>query len=75
MAASSPYDDLELLTLAYTDAMTRDVDVSDSLFERLAGLLDPKTIVELTATIAAYNMVSRFLVALRIGMEPAAHAS
>ncbi len=73
-AASPPYDDLERLTLAYTDAMTRDVDVSDSLFERLAGSLDPKTIVELTATIAAYNMVSRFLVALRIGMEPAAHA-
>ena len=73
-AASPPYDDLERLTLAYTDAMTRDVDVSDSLFERLAGHLDTNTIVELTATIAAYNMVSRFLVALRIGMEPAAHA-
>ena len=29
---------------------------------------------ELVATVAAYNMVSRFLVALRIGMEPAAHA-
>ena len=73
-AASPPYDDLERLTLAYTDAMTRDVDVSDSLFQRLAGHLDTKTIVELTATVAAYNMVSRFLVALRIGMEPAAHA-
>ena len=69
--ASPPYDDLERLTLAYTDAMTRDIDVSDTLFERLAGRLDAKTIVELTATIAAYNMVSRFLVALRISLEPA----
>ena len=69
--ASPPYDDLEWLTLAYTDAMTRDIEVSDTLFERLAGRLDAKTIVELTATIAAYNMVSRFLVALRISLEPA----
>jgi len=69
--ASPPYDDLERLTLAYTDAMTRDIDVSDTLFERLAGRLDAKTIVELTATIAAYNMVSRFLVALQISLEPA----
>ena len=51
--------------------MTRDIEVSDTLFERLAGRLDAKTIVELTATIAAYNMVSRFLVALRISLEPA----
>src|SRR5437762_2318187 len=73
-AASPPYDDVERLTLAYADAMTHDIAVSDSLFERLARQFDPKTIVELTATIAAYNMVSRFLVALRIGMEPAARA-
>ncbi|HEY3178057.1 MAG TPA: carboxymuconolactone decarboxylase family protein [Casimicrobiaceae bacterium] len=71
--ASPPYDDLERLILAYTDAMTRDIDVSDSLFERLSDCLDAKTIVELTATIAAYNMVSRFLVALRIGMERTQH--
>ena len=72
--ASPPYDDLERLALAYTDAMTHDIDVSDSLFERLVRYFDPKSIVELTATIAAYNMVSRFLVALRIGTEPPARA-
>jgi 4-carboxymuconolactone decarboxylase len=69
--ASPPYDDLERLTLAYTDAMTDDIEVSDTLFECLALRFDAKNIVELTATIAAYNMVSRFLVALRIGVEPA----
>ena len=69
--ASPPYDELERLTLAYTDAMTHDIDVSDTLFECLARRFDATTIVELTATIAAYNMVSRFLVALRIGLEPA----
>ena len=69
--ASPPFDDLEQLMLAYTDAVTHDIDVSDSLFEHLARRFDAKAIVELTATIAAYNMVSRFLVALRIGLEPA----
>ena len=69
--ASPPYDDLEQLTLAYTDAMTHDIDVSDTLFDCLALRFDATAIVELTATIAAYNMVSRFLVALRIGLEPA----
>ena len=72
---SSTYDELEQVVLAYTDAMTRHVDVPDDLFERLAQRFDVMTIVELTATIAAYNMVSRFLVALRIGMEHAGHAA
>ena len=72
---SSTYDELEHVVLAYTDAMTRHVDVPDDLFERLAQRFDVMTIVELTATIAAYNMVSRFLVALRIGMEHPGHAA
>jgi 4-carboxymuconolactone decarboxylase len=56
------------LALRYTDAMTRDVVVPDELFERLRERFDDRGIVELTATVAAYNLVSRFLVALRIGV-------
>jgi 4-carboxymuconolactone decarboxylase len=56
----------EALLVAITDAMTRDIDVPDALFERLRGHFDDQGIVEVIATIAAYNMVSRFLVALRI---------
>ncbi|KAL2004752.1 hypothetical protein VTN00DRAFT_3280 [Thermoascus crustaceus] len=56
--------------LAYTDCMTRDIHVSDAVFNRLkekeVGLGD-REVVELTATIAAYNCVSRFLVALDVG--------
>ena len=52
------------VVLAYTDVMTRQVAVPDAVFKALAGHLDERQIVELTATIAAYNMVSRFLVAL-----------
>jgi 4-carboxymuconolactone decarboxylase len=58
---------LESAVLALTDAMTRDVQVSDALFEPLRPHFDARALVELVATVAAYNMVSRFLEALRIG--------
>ncbi|QNP76154.1 carboxymuconolactone decarboxylase family protein [Streptomyces roseirectus] len=53
--------------LAYTDAMTRAVDVPDEVFDRLRSHFDDRRIVELTAVIATYNLVSRFLVALHVG--------
>jgi 4-carboxymuconolactone decarboxylase len=53
--------------VAYTDAVTRDVHVPDELFDEVRTLLGERSTVELTATIAAYNMVSRFLVALEVG--------
>ncbi len=56
----------ERLVLALTDAMTRAVVVPDDVFEPLRARYDAKVLVELVATVAAYNMVSRFLVALRI---------
>ncbi|MGC9667567.1 carboxymuconolactone decarboxylase family protein [Planosporangium sp. 12N6] len=52
--------------LAYTDAMTRDVEVPDALFDVLGEHFDQRQIVELTATVGAYNLVSRFLVAMQI---------
>jgi 4-carboxymuconolactone decarboxylase len=55
------------LAVAYTDAMTRDVRVPDALFAQVHDLLGERATVELTATVAAYNMVSRFLVALEVG--------
>ena len=58
------------VVLRYADAMTRSVKVEDGLFEEVKGLgLDSKEIVELTATVASYNMVSRFLVALNVGEQ------
>ncbi|WP_324275535.1 carboxymuconolactone decarboxylase family protein [Blastococcus brunescens] len=65
--------DLAVLTseqrcvVAYTDAMTRGLRVPDALFAEVRELLGERATVELTATVAAYNMVSRFLVALEIG--------
>ena len=59
--------------LAYTDAMTRDIHVSDAVFEALRGHFNQREIVELTATIGGYNLVSRFLEALAVDPE-SAHA-
>lgn len=55
------------VVLVYTDQMTIGVEVSDAVMEALKGVLGEKQVVELTATIAAYNCVSRFLVALDVG--------
>ena len=62
-----PFGVVERAVLALADAMTRDVQVPDRLFEPIARHFDVRAVTELVATIAAYNMVSRFLEALRIG--------
>ncbi|KAL2215111.1 putative 4-carboxymuconolactone decarboxylase [Thermoascus aurantiacus ATCC 26904] len=61
--------DVQAAVLAYTDQMTKNVNVDEEVFNRLksvAGLND-REVVELTAAVAAYNCVSRFLVALDVG--------
>ncbi len=60
------YSDLEQAVLAYTDAMTLHVQVPEATYQAVAQHVDPQSIVEVTATIATYNMVSRFLEALQI---------
>lgn len=57
---------IEAMVLALTDAMTRDIVVPEALMERLRAQFDARGVVELVATAAAYNMVSRLLVALNI---------
>jgi 4-carboxymuconolactone decarboxylase len=53
--------------LLLTDAMTRDIEVPAALFASVQAHFDAQAMIDLTVTIAAYNMVSRFLVALQIG--------
>jgi alkylhydroperoxidase family enzyme len=62
-------DDADRAVIAYTDAMTREIRVSDAVFARVREHLAERHVVELTATIGAYNCVSRFLEALRIDHE------
>jgi 4-carboxymuconolactone decarboxylase len=63
---SPNFDARERRVLALTDAMTRDVEVPDTLMADLQQHYDARQVVELVATVAAYNMVSRLLVALNI---------
>jgi len=57
----------EHLVLTLTDHMTRDIEVPDAVMQRVAQQFSDTETVELVATVAAYNMVSRFLVALHVG--------
>jgi alkylhydroperoxidase family enzyme len=68
-ATDTEFSDDERLTIRYAITMTRDVDVPDSLFRLLRARFSTTEIVELTATIATYNMVARFLVALQVQDE------
>lgn len=63
---SGLFSETERAVLAYTDAMTLHVQVPDDIFADVKRHFDRQRLVELTATIATYNMVSRFLEALQI---------
>jgi len=60
------YDQRQLAALHLCDAMTRHVHVPDETFAAIRATFDPRETVELTITIASYNMVSRVLEALQI---------
>ncbi len=70
-AADDPFTGDDRLVLELADAMTRDIEVPDALMERVAARFDARGVLEVVATVAAYNMVSRLLVALRIQHEGA----
>jgi alkylhydroperoxidase family enzyme len=63
------YEARDLAVLAYTDSMTREIHVPDDVFNAVRPHFDNHEMVDLTATIAGYNMVSRFLEALKMHPE------
>jgi alkylhydroperoxidase family enzyme len=63
------FDDDERLAMRYAIAMTRDVRVPGELFDEVHRRFGDAETVELTAAIAAYNMVARLLVALEVEEE------
>ena len=65
---TSVFTDLERLVLTLTTEMTRDVEVAPKTMIALRDHLPDREITEIVCVIAAYNMVSRYLVAL--GIEP-----
>ena len=64
--AAQVYTPLQQDILSLTDSMTRDIQVPEERISALREQLGEQCLVELVATIGAYNMVSRFLEALQI---------
>ena len=63
---SSAFDAREHAALAYAEAITTDVTVEESTFDALRAFFSEREILELTVTVAYYNMICRILVALQI---------
>ncbi len=63
---SQLFDARERAALAYTDAMTRSVQVPDSVFTEVRKHFTERQIVELTVLIGTYNMHTRVLQALEV---------
>lgn len=61
--------EIEALVVHYAARMTLDVKVDEAIFAQVRSRFDTTELVELTATIATYNMVARFLVALGVTPE------
>ena len=65
--SSDLFSDAERAVLAYTDSMTKQIQVPDEVFAAARKAVgSDRLMIELTATVAAYNMVSRFLEALQV---------
>jgi len=63
---SNVFDPVQRAVLDYAETMTVDIDVPQEVFDAVARHFDPKRVVELTATIGGYNLVSRFLEAVKV---------
>lgn len=66
---STEFTEQELAVITLTVEMTRTIQVSETTMQQIKNnVSDHQQLVELISIIAAYNMVSRFLVTL--GIEP-----
>jgi alkylhydroperoxidase family enzyme len=68
-ATSALFDPLEQNVIRYALASTREVSIPEALGDHLSQRLNATELVELAAVVAGYNMVARFLLALRVPPE------
>lgn len=68
-AQASVFTDAESATLAFTEAVVRDVKAPQHLYDRLAAHAGPQWQIELLLTIGFYMMVSRLLENMEIEHE------
>jgi len=66
---SNLFNPRDRAVLAYTDAMTRDIEVPDTVFEPLREYFDDRQLVELTVLIGTYAMHVRVFEALKLDPE------
>lgn len=66
-AHSTHWNATQQLAIEVTDMLTQQAVLSDALYHRVAAQFNEQEQVEVFATVAAYNMVSRFLNAFQIG--------
>lgn len=66
---ASTFSPLQADAAELTLQMTRHIRVEEALMRRLQAAMGNQALVELVGTVAAYNMVSRFLVALHVTPE------
>ena len=64
--ASAAYTPAQRRVLRLTDAITREIHFDEALLQAVRADLGERQTVELVATVAGYNLVSRFLEALQI---------
>ena len=69
---SALFDPKQMAVLAYAGELTSDARVSDATFAAVSAFLNEEQIVELTLVVGFYNLVSRFLNALEVDVDPAA---
>jgi 4-carboxymuconolactone decarboxylase len=67
---SNLFSEQQRALLAYTDAMTRDIEVAEPVFAEVQKHFSERQVVELSMLIGAYNMLTRFLKALKVDPEP-----
>lgn len=63
------FNEEEKAVLAYADAITISIQVPDDIYTKLMQYFNNQQIVDITALVSGYNMVSRFLEALEITVE------
>jgi alkylhydroperoxidase family enzyme len=67
--ASDFFNNEERTALAYAEAMTQSIVVSDEVFAALRPHFDDRAIVELSVLIGTYNMHTRVMQALQVDPE------
>ena len=68
-AVEDLFDERQRAVIAFTEAMTLDVDVGDEVFDALRPWFSERQLVELAVLAGVYNMQTRVLRALRIDPE------